>query len=194
MANGVANVLNVGSLVVGQYYMSEINSRLETMSKNVSKISDFQDREFKSRILSLIARVGKISNFSSEILESDDLRNLKLHTLDDLEGEGAQLLQQVNLAIDEIIKKNKKSDYRGYKEKVDDLRVLVEYQETLLSILEEVGKLTYLLGKGEISNEMSYSIFNTYLKQSNQIRVTLEEWHKEQVDSLGIDIHKNRIK
>ena len=40
---------------------------------------------------------------------------------------------------------------------------------------------------------MSYSIFNAYLKQSNQIRVTLEEWHKVQVESLGIDIQKNRI-
>lgn len=173
--------------------MAEINSKLETMSKNVSKISDFQDREFKSRILSLIARVGEVSNFSSEILESDNLRHVKLHTLEDLEREGAQLLQQVNLAIDEIIKKNKKLDYRGYKEKVDDLRVLVEYQEVLLSTLEEISKLTYLLWKGEISNEMSYSLFNTYLKQSNQIRVTLEEWHKEQVDLLGIDMCKNRI-
>jgi len=193
MANGVANVMNVGSLIVGQYYMSEINSKLETMSKNVSKISDFQDREFKSRILSLIPLVGKISNFSSEILENDDLRNRKLQTLDDLEGEGTQLLQQVNLAIDEIIKKNQKSDYREYQEKVDDFRVLVEYQQILMSILEEISKLTYLLGKGGISKEMSYSIFNAYLEQSIQIRVALDEWHKEQVESLGIDIDKNRI-
>lgn len=193
VANGVANVMNVGSLVVGQYYMSEINSRLETMSKNVSKISDFQDREFKSRILSLIARVGKISNFSSEILESDDLRNCKLQTLDDLEGEGTQLLQQVNLTIDEIIKKNQKPDYREYQEKVDDFRVLTEYQQMLVSILEKISKLTYLLGKGQISYEMSYSIFNAYLKQSNQIRAALEGWHEKQVESLGIDIDKNRI-
>lgn len=97
LANCVANIINIGSLVVGQYYMSEINSKIEALSKSINKISDFQEREFKSRILSLIALVGKISNFSSEILESDDLRNRKLHTLDDLEREGTQLLQQVNL-------------------------------------------------------------------------------------------------
>jgi hypothetical protein len=42
VANGVANVMNVGSLVVGQYYMSEISAKLETMIKSIDKISDFQ--------------------------------------------------------------------------------------------------------------------------------------------------------
>lgn len=192
VANGVANVMNVGSLVVGQYYMSEINSKIEALSKSVNKISDFQKREFKSRILSLIALVGKISNFSSEILESDDLRNRKLHTLDDLEREGTQLLQQINLHIDEKIKKNQKPDYREYLEKIDDFRLLLEYQQILMTVLEELSKLTYLLGKGENSNEMSYSIFSAYLEQSNQIRAALENWHKKQVESHGIDVNKNR--
>lgn len=57
VANGAANVMNVASLVVGQYYMSEISSKLETMTKSIDKISDFQDREFKSRILSVITLV-----------------------------------------------------------------------------------------------------------------------------------------
>ncbi|MDD3137852.1 MAG: topoisomerase IV [Lachnospiraceae bacterium] len=192
VANGVANVMNVGSLVVGQYYMSEINSKIEDLSKSVNKISDFQDREFKSRILSLIALVGKISNFSSEILESDDLRNRKLHTLDNLEGEGTQLLQQVNLSIDEIIKRNQTTDYSEYQEKVDDFGLLLEYQKILMTILEEISKLTYLLGKGQNSSEMCYSIFKTYQEQSDQIRVALEEWHKKQVQVHGIDIDKNR--
>lgn len=192
MATSVANVMNVGSLVVGQYYMAEISAKIETMSKNINKISDFQDREFKSRILALIARVGEISNFSSEILENNELRNRKLQTLDDLKGEGTQLLQQVNLDISETINKNQKPDYKEYQESVDKFSILVEYQHILISLLDEISKLTYLFGRGDISNEMSYSIFNTYLKQSNLIRASLEEWHGKHVGLLGIDIDKNR--
>ncbi|SEW20519.1 topoisomerase IV [[Clostridium] fimetarium] len=192
VANRFANIMNVGSLVVGQYYMSEINSKIENLSKSVNKISDFQEREFKSRILSLMALSGKISNFSSEILESDDLRNRKLHTIDDLEREGIQLLQQINLAFVEIIKKNQKTDYKEYQEKVDSFRLLLEYQQILMTVLEQISKLTYLLGKGENSNEMSYSIFNVYLEQSNQIRAALEEWHRKQVELHGINVNKNR--
>ncbi len=193
MANGVANIMSVGSLVVGQYYMTEISSKLESISNSISQISDFQNREFKSRILSLIARVEKISNYSMEILENDELRILKLQTLDDLEGEGTQLLQQVNLTISELINKNHKLDYKTYQVKVDEFSILAEYQRILINLLEEICKLTYLLGKGEISNEMSYSIYNTYLNQSNQTIETLEVWHEEQVGHLGIEIDKNRV-
>ena len=192
MANGVANVMNVGSLVVGQYYMAEINAKIETMSKNIDKISDFQDREFKSRILALIARVKEISNFSAEILESDELRNRKLQTLDDLKGEGIQLLQQVNLDIDDTIKKNQKPDYKEYQGSVDSFCVLLEHQNILMSVLEEISKLIYLLEKGERTTEFCYAIFTTYLEQSNRIRTALEEWHHRQVGLLGIDIDKNR--
>lgn len=193
MANGVANIMSVGSLVVGQYYMTEISYKLESISNNISQISDFQNREFKSRILSLIARVEKISNYSLEILENDELRSRKLQTLEDLEGEGTQLLQQVNLTISELINKNHKLDYKTYQVKVDELSILAEYQRILINLLEEICKLTYLLGKGEISNEMSYSIYNTYLNQSNQTIEMLEVWHEEQVGQLGIEIDKNRV-
>ncbi|WP_101908629.1 topoisomerase IV [Marasmitruncus massiliensis] len=192
VANGVANVMNVGSLVVGQYYMSEISAKMETMTKSIDKISDFQNREFRSRILVLLPLVGEISKFDSEIMESDTLRNRKLHTLDDLKAEGAQLLQQVNLSVDEVIKKNQTPNYRDYQEKVDELMPLLEYQHILITVLEEISKLIYLLGKGENSREMSYYSFNTFLDQSNQIRSKLEDWHKNQVNSLGIDMDKNR--
>jgi len=193
IAIGVANVINVGSLVVGQYYMSEINSKLETMNKNISKISDFQDREFKSRILSLLSRVGEISRFSSEIMEIDEQRNIKLITLENLKGIATELLGQVNLTIDDIFQKSPNPNYKEYQKNVDDFNVLVEYQNVLVTVLEEISKLTYLLGKGGISSDSSYSLFNKFLEQSVQTRNLLEQWHDRQVKSLFIDLDKKRI-
>lgn len=48
--NICANVMNVASLVVGQYYMCGVNSKLEGINKSLSAISDYQKREFKSRV------------------------------------------------------------------------------------------------------------------------------------------------
>jgi hypothetical protein len=193
MANGVANVVNVGSLVVGQYYMSEINSKLEIMNKRIDKISDFQERQFKSRILSLISRVGEISQFSSEIMEKDEQRNIKLTTLENLKGIATELLGQVNLTITDISQKSPNPSYQEYQKNVDDFNILVEYQNVLVAVLEEISKFTYLLGKGGISSNMSYSLFNKFLEQSVQTRELLEQWHDRQVKSLCIDLDKNRI-
>ena len=193
IANGVANVMNVGSLVVGQYYMSEINSKLESMGKTLDKVSDFQDKEFKSRIFSLLARVGKISQFSAEIIENDEVRIIKLTALEDLEGIATELLGQVNITITGMAQKSRNPDYQEYQKYIEDFGVLYEYQTVLLSALEEISKLTYLLGKGEISSDMSYTLFNTYRGQSIQTRNALKLWHDRQTKALRIELKKNRI-
>lgn len=193
VANGVANIMNVGSLVVGQYYMSEISSKLETMTKSIDKIGDYQDREFKSRILSVITLVGEISQFSSEIMENDEQRNLKLAALENLKATATELLGQVNITISDIAQKTPKPDYKEYQSKVDDFQKLVGYQNALVTVLEEISKLTYLLGKGSISTERSYSSFNKYLELSVRTRTLLEKWHDMQVKALRIDLEKERI-
>ena len=192
VANGVANVMNVGSLVVGQYYMTEISDKLEKMSDSINKISDFQDREFKSRIISLIARVKKYSAFSSEIIENNELCLRILGTLEDLEGEATKLLGQVNIEISDIAQKTSNPTYQEYQKKIDDFSLLVEYQNMLVAVLAEISNLTYLLGKGETSRELSYSLFHDYMNQTVSARNELEQWHNTQVESLRIDLDKNR--
>lgn len=193
LANGVANVMNIGSFVVGQYYMSEISAKLETMTKSIDKIGDFQDRKFKSRILSVITLVGEISQFSSEIMENDNQRNLKLIALDNLKATSIELLGQVNITISEITQRTTKLDYKDYQSIVDDFKKLVSYQNAMVTALEEISKLTYLLGKGFISIEQSYSSFNKYLELSVQTRNLLGQWHDRQVKALNIDLDKERI-
>lgn len=193
IANGVANVINVGSLVVGQYYMSEINSKLEILNSNISKIVDFQDHEFKSRIMSLLSRVGEISKFNLEIMEIDEYRKIKLMTLESLKGIDTELLGQVNLTINEIVRKNTSQNYQNYQKIVDELNILVEYQRVLLIVLEEISKLIQLLGLKDMSSDMSYSLFNKYLDLSIQTRNSLVQWHDRQAISLRIDLDKDRI-
>jgi hypothetical protein len=49
------------------------------------------------------------------------------------------------------------------------------------------------LGKGGVSSEMCYSIYNKYLQQAIQTRNRLEQWHDIQVKALRIELDKNRI-
>ncbi|OJU09162.1 MAG: hypothetical protein BGN88_08400 [Clostridiales bacterium 43-6] len=193
VANVAANVMNVASLVVGQYYMSLIDSKLEALTKSISKISDFQDREFKSRILSVITLVSEISQFSTEILEDDSQRKLKLSALEGIKATATELLGQVNITITDITKKNPNPDYKEYESVVEELKTLVGFQNVLAAVLEEISKLTYLLGKCTISTEQSYALYNKYTEMSEQTRTLLSEWHSKQVDALRIDLSKERV-
>ncbi|NBG87686.1 topoisomerase IV [Isachenkonia alkalipeptolytica] len=191
-ANIGANAVNVGALVVGQYYMAEINSKLETMSESISKISDFQQREFKSRITSLVALVGEVSQFSAEILENDELRERKLNMLEARKADAIQLLGQVNETITDLTHSNTEPNYKDYQKTVDDFNRLLEFQNVLIATLEEISKLTYLLGKGEISNELSYATYNKYKNVAEGARDALEVWHSKHLEMHQIDLSNNR--
>lgn len=106
IANTATAAMGVASMVVGQYYMTQINAELGEISDGISKISDFQDNEFRSRVFSLVAHVKKIADFQVEILENDELRLSKIAQLDGLEEECTQLLGQVNLTLAGFSKKN----------------------------------------------------------------------------------------
>ena len=173
--------------------MSEISAKLETMNKNISKISDFQDKEFKSRVMSLIALVGEISQFSTEIIENDELRVQKIAVLENKKADATELLGQVNETIIGISQNTPNPDFKIYEQKVDDFNVLVEYQNILITVLGEISKLLYLLGKSGISNELCYASYNKYWELSAHARTVLENWHNKQVEALKIDLDKNML-
>jgi len=186
--------VGVALLLYALYHVSKINSKLGTMSDNINKIIDFQANEFKARIMSLTAHIEGITKFSIEILENDEQRMIKLTSLDSLCKSATELLGQVNETILSIIKSGNKINDKVYQEKVEELAVLDEYQKVLITVLEEIGKLTYLFGKGDSSWEYSYSIYNNFLEKSREVREELIMWHEIQIGDLSICVDNNRIK
>lgn len=119
VANTAAAAMGVASIVVGQYYMTQINAELGLISESISKVSDFQDNEYRSRVFSLIAHVKKIADFQIEILENNELRLSKILQLDSLEEECTQLFGQANLTLAGYAKK-KDIDYKTYERELKD--------------------------------------------------------------------------
>ena len=142
--------------------------------------------------MSLIALVGEISQFSAKIIENDELRTIKLSALENMKADATELLGQVNETLIGISQSNPNPNYKAYQEKVEDLNTLVEYQNILIVALEEINKLSYLLGKGGISSEMCYSLYKKFWELSVQARNVLEDWHEKQVNTFKIDLDMNR--
>ena len=192
ISNTVAEVMNISSMVVGQYYMAQIDTKIAEMQEGIDKIYDFQQTEFKSRIMALIGKVGNISKFNIEIIENDELRKRSLDDLNRYRDDAVELLQQVNLTIENIVSKGHNSEFNKYQESIDDLDRLISFQQYLLSILEEIGRLVYLLNKGTVSSDHCYSLYNIYIEQSTDARNLINQWHDESIKTFALDLDNKR--
>lgn len=86
VANTAAAAMGVASVVVGQYYMTQINTELNEISEGIERIALFQDDEYKSRVFALVSQVKKIASFKIEILDNDELRSAEIAHLNELEA------------------------------------------------------------------------------------------------------------
>ena len=190
----VANAtMGVASMVVGQYYMTQINDQLEGINDGIVKIADFQNNEYKSKVYALVAEVQKCSTFQIETLENAELRNRELAHLKNLEHECARLLGQANLTLQGFTD-NKGLDYAKYEKLVSEANSWYQYQQILLEVMYKIGDLTYALNLGAVSRENSYAMYLPYAKQAEGALEKLDAWHKSNRSKLEIDIDETRRK
>ena len=193
VANTAAAAMGVASMVVGQYYMTQINAELGAISDGISEIQNFQDNEYRSRVFSLVAHVKKIADFQTEILENNELRISKINQLDSLEEECTQLLGQANLTLAGFAKKTD-LDYDSYEKVVGNAQNWFMYQKSLLDVLYKISDLRYTLHLGAVSREQCIAILPTYTKQVQDTQSRLAAWHEGTTERLKIDTDEARRK
>lgn len=193
VANTAAAAIGVASMVVGQYYMTQINAELGAISDGISEIQNFQDNEYRSRVFSLVAHVKKIADFQTEILENNELRISKINQLDSLEDECTQLLGQTNLTLAGFAKKTD-LDYDAYEKAVENAQNWFMYQRSLLDVLYKISDLRYTLHLGAVSREQCIALLPTYTKQVQDTQSRLAAWHEGTTERLKIDTDEVRRK
>lgn len=193
VSNTLSTGISVTSMIVGQYYMTQINSELTKINEEISKISTFQDNEYKSKILALVIQIKRISTFQTEIMENQQLRDFDIDKLNHLEQNCIELLGQANLTIMEFTKKDD-VDYKKYNNQLTEIHNWYIYQKTLLEILYKITDLKNILYVGAISKEQLNIIPTTYTKQVMEVHDLLTKWHERITKKLGIDTETARRK
>lgn len=191
--NSISAAMNLSSLIVGQYYMKQINAELDVISDGIDRIQSFQENEYRSKVFSLVAHVKRIANFQSEILENDELRISKIYQLDSLEKDCADLLGQANLTLAGFANKNKLS-YEEYEKTIYKVQKWLIYQKSLLEVLYKISDLRYTLSVGTVSREQCVTLIPTYKKQVIATQERINLWHNKSTKRLGININEIRRK
>lgn len=193
IANTAAAAMGVASIVVGQYYMTQINAELGQISDGISKIVDFQDNEYRSRVFSLVSHVKKIAEFQVEILENDELRLSKIAQLDSLEEECTKLLGQANLTLAGFARKND-LDFATYEKELQEVQNWYIYQNTLLEMLHKLSDLRFALHLGAVSRAQCTALLPTYIQQVEETQSRITQWHQDTTKRLNVDTAEIRRK
>lgn len=193
VANTAAAAIGVASMVVGQYYMTQINAELGEINNGISKISNFQDNEYRSKVFSLVSHIKKIADFQVEILENNELRLSEISQLGNLEKECTQLLGQANLTLVGYTQKTD-CDYAAYEKELMEIQNWYMYQKSLLDVLYRISELRYILHLGEVSREQCMALIPTYSSQVSETRSRLIGWHQANIKRLKIDMQEMRRK
>ncbi|MCD8362910.1 MAG: hypothetical protein LUC98_08125 [Lachnospiraceae bacterium] len=193
ISNTAAAAMGIISLVVGQYYLSQITVGLNQIEDEMSTISNFQKKEYSSKVAGLVAQTQRISTFQLEILENEELRKSKIIQLDSLEKECIELLEQANQTIIGIANTTglKYGDYEG---KTSEAQNWFIYQEVLLEILCKICELRYTLHLGSVSRDYCSSLLPKYSQDVIDAQEQLKEWHQTNRKQLQIDIAKKHRK
>ena len=190
----ITNVgMNVASVVVGQYYMSEINDKLEKIKDSINNISNFQDSEYLSKLLHTCSKISEIIENENDILMNEEARKNAYSDIKDIETKCAELLGQANIQIGKNIKEND-LNAKQYFEKIKIIEEWFKRQQITQELLLKIGDLRFVLANGSEKSNLSHKQFNNYLDITNSINKQLDIWHENYINKLGIDIDKNRKK
>lgn len=192
-AANIANAaMGAATLVVGQYYMKQINEKLEELNSVVSKLADFQMAEYKGKMLTLMTQVKRASDFQTEILEDANLRDEEIQRLQSLETICMDLLNQANVMISDLSSKEGES-FEKYDELMNEVAVWQKYQEALTEVLYMIADLNYTLHLGAISKEQCYSAYSDMYDAENRLLEKLKKWHEFHKKKFKIDIDQARM-
>lgn len=192
-ANAAAAAMGVAAMVVGQYYMTQINTELSEISEGIAKIAGFQDNEYKSKVFALVAQIQKVAKFQVDILDNNELRISEISNLNNWEQECIQLLGQANLTIVSFSKKNG-LDYNEYEKELGEAQSWFIYQKTLMEVMYTIVELRHALHLGTVSREQCGALLPTYSKQVRDALNQLSSWHQAQMEKFKINIEENNRK
>lgn len=190
--NSLVNAgFNAASMVVGQYYMAEINEKMETIQHDIKNISSYLDSEYQGKIEHIISKIKEIVDNKNEIINNEFSRDKRYDEISREEENCTIMLGQANNNICDLIE-NDKLDYKKYESTIKEIQKWYTRQQILIHMLLEIGNLRYILAYGNEASMFTHTQYNNYLLQTNETNKKLRNWHNLYKEKLGINSKEHK--
>ena len=193
VANVGTSVFSVASIIVGQYYMQQIDTKIGAISDELKGIASTLDIQYRSQAVSLIESVYNISKFQMDTIANEELRLRELDNIQELRKDCQTLLNQAEAEIETILG-TEQPTYDSYASAIKKIEKWSRYQSILVQVLAQINELDFALSMGAKTKEHCYGSFGLHTKKLDEIHTQILSWHKEQCEHLQIDIDEERRK
>lgn len=147
VANVGATVFSVASIIVGQYYMQQIDAKIGAISDELKGIASTLDIQYRSQASSLIESVYNISKFQMDIIANEELRLRELDNIQELRKDCQTLLNQAEAEIETILG-TEQPTYDSYASAIKKIEKWSRYQSILVQVLAQINELDFALSMG----------------------------------------------
>lgn len=185
-------VMSLTSLVVGLFYLQQVNKRMATLVDVVAKVVDYLDVQYKSQVASLVESVYNASKFQMSSIVNEELRNRELDNLQDLKFKCQDLLNQAENTLALMTTKNI-TKYKEYIEKLQDIDKWRKNQTILVEMLFQINQLDFTLHLGKKAQDHCFGSFSLHTEKLTNIHERLLLWNSEQMQILKIDAKEGKM-
>ncbi len=182
---------NAASMIVGQYYMAEINNKLDVIKSDIKEISNFLDSEYQGKLMQIISKMKEIIENKVEILNNEYSRDKRYNEVLTMENNCSTLLGQANEEIKKSINEEE-PNFEKYEKDVQQIEKWFTRQKLLQKLLLEIGNLRYVLANGNETSKLSHTQYNNYVIQTNKVNSELKNWNKSNCEKFGINSEEHK--
>lgn len=194
VSNVGAAVMNTASMVVGQYYMHQVDVRLSAIKDSLSRVNEYLDIQYRSRVASLIESVFNVTKYEFSSIENDDLRRQEIDKIQDYREKCQELLYEAETHLEILTENNGADSYEAYEKKIGEIEYWSRYQNILVKLLYQIDMLDFTLQLGVKSKEQCFGSFHTHTDKVESIHKRLVKWHKIESKTLKINLDEGRRK
>lgn len=188
-----ASAYNVASMIVGQYYMQQVDTKIAAISTCVRGIFETLEIEYKSKVASLIESVYNASKYQIANISNDELRKHEISNVQELRKDCQTLLNQAEAKLEALVSE-KYSDYNDYENAIKVVEKWRRYQAILIQLLYQINTLDFALYLGQKTQEHCFGSFGLHKDKQKVLHNAIVAWHNEQCALLKIDIEEGKRK
>lgn len=156
--------MQLASVVVGQYYMSEINQKLTVMSDDIHSLRRSQQTSILAQLGTMRESLQILADNQSELLADEKIRNNNLQKIDTIKTNLATINNQALLELAGILDKGVK-DEQGFIKSVTDMDYWKQISVISTNVMIFASELELIFAKGSLSRK----------NVSNQVKITKDK-------------------